>query len=133
MKPNTGEVLRVITWLVGFFVVYMVPKHMENHYVAVARTSYVTIPLIWFTVLAGFILGAYVPLIFVRRWAFHPNWPMLAIVFLPFALLSLYVPMSMTFSWPMPFHIGIRLAPYFELFPMIAGFGLVSGILGHCR
>lgn len=130
LKTDTGAALRLVAWIVGLFILYTILRIIENHEAAVAQTTHLITPRIWSTICARFILGAYVSPIYIRNWTFHLNWAILAMVFLPFTLLSLYLPMAITFSWTMPFQIGIHLAPYFEFFPMIAGFGLISGILG---
>jgi len=85
--------LKYLLWTVGMFLIMVMGNYYSNAAHRVAAETFKTGPLLWIVTIVPFAFGVYLSLLFVKPPS-RVNLPLLVMVFLPSALLSLYVPMA---------------------------------------
>ena len=128
-----------LIWLVGLVILV----HFGNEVEQIVR-NYVSIkfnmqPLFWLHAIVPFILGIYISLLFVERWAFNFNLPLLLCVALPCSIIAFYVPIihttmaiiaidSSSFSIPIPLWTMNQTTS--STVSVVAGLTLMFGLFG---
>ncbi|MGG1662384.1 hypothetical protein [Brevibacillus sp. NRS-1366] len=134
MLVNWSKFVWKAIWFVGLVVLaylafdcgYMIKEHVAS--------TYDSTPFVWFSAGSAFLFGMYLSLLFVKRWSFQVNLPLLLCVCIPCLLLTAYYPIVYTFDLSFPFDILI--APWLwkvidnDIVSIVAGFTLLMGLFG---
>jgi hypothetical protein len=119
-----------LVWFVGFFILLLA----ENYYVGVftkLKYSFIVLPWLWFEAAAPIILGMYTAIIFVRKWGFKPNSPILFCIALPCLILTFYIPAAYTMA---TFNIHVHIPTWYpdldiiEMASFVGGLTLIRGL-----
>jgi hypothetical protein len=91
-----------LAWVVGLFLLVIISFDIENQIDSYSSSTFDIIPIIWANFFIHFIWGIYLSLIFIKKWTFQVNLPLLICVFLPCILFSLNFPISTLTSLHIP-------------------------------
>ena len=83
-----------LSWVVGLFLLVIISFDIENQIDSYSSSTFDIIPKIWANFFIHFIWGIYLSLIFIKKWNFQVNLPLLVCVFVPCILFSLSFPIS---------------------------------------
>jgi hypothetical protein len=113
MKTGTKYLLYLL-WTIGAYFVILGVNHFQ-HIIRVT-SGYTYRPMLMQSFFVYFVFGLYIGILFVRRWQFRFNLPLLICVFLPSLLLNPDIFLS----------LNIRI-PYLPDIPSDAILGVLSG------
>ncbi|MFF2755633.1 hypothetical protein ACFVR1_18125, partial [Psychrobacillus sp. NPDC058041] len=104
MKKGSTYIWKLI-WVIGLFLLTILSYDTKNQ----IKDSFTfhSDMIYWTRFIILFIWGIYLSLIFIKKWSFKINLPLLICVFIPCFLFSLIMPLSATFS--ISFSTGSRL------------------------
>lgn len=91
-----------LSWVVGLFLLVIISFDIENQINSYSVSTFDIIPKIWANFFIHIIWGIYLSLIFIKKWTFQVNLPLLICVFLPCILFSLNFPISALTSLYIP-------------------------------
>lgn len=128
-----------LIWVVGLIVLVLLCYHWEQMLKQQVQTTYDVLPLFWFNSFAPFFIGMYTAPLFIKRWSFTLNTPLILCVTAPCLIFSFYDPMISTLTAK-----GVFLPSFFSadltfwllsinsygIVPLVAGCTLIYGLFG---
>ena len=91
-----------LAWVVGLFLLVIISFDIENQIDSYSSSTFDIIPKVWANFFIHFIWGIYLSLIFIKKWTFQVNLPLLICIFLPCILFSLNFPIITLTSLGIP-------------------------------
>lgn len=85
-------------WVIGLIILAIISVNYENQIQQTSRETFNLIPVIWSKLFISIIFGLYISLVFVKKWSFSINPPMLWCVAIPCIIISFAFPIVATFS-----------------------------------
>lgn len=89
MKRGWTAYVWKLLWLVGFIILLNFHFSLGKEINDTVSTTYEMTPLLWFKTVAPFVIGLYIALVFVKRWAWKFNLPLFLCVALPSLLIHI--------------------------------------------
>lgn len=85
-------------WVIGLIILAIISFNYENQIQQTSRETFNFIPFIWSKQFISIIFGLYISLIFVKKWSFSVNPPLLWCVAIPCLIISFAFPIVVTLS-----------------------------------
>ncbi|MBA9025555.1 hypothetical protein [Peribacillus huizhouensis] len=133
MLPKWSIWVLKLFWVVGLLGLLFMGFHFEQSLQQKASETYHILPLFWFYSIAPFLLGAYISLLFIQKWLFKMNKPLILCVSVPCLIISFYSPIVTTFFPNATFLPNVFWTfelSFFGITPMVAGLTLIVGLFG---
>jgi len=121
---------RYLFWVAGLFLLLFAIYHFERIAHLNAAATYLATPEIWTGTLASFVLGVYLPLLFIKGPS-RLNVPLLVCVFLPSTILGFYLPIAAGTGLPIQLWVTKLDTHGFEL--VVSGFSLMVPLFNNRR
>lgn len=86
-----------LLWTAGLIALLIISYKLELKVKNHVATTFQILPIIWLQFIANFVLGIYLSLLFIKKWSVKWNWSLIVCVTLPFLILSIYLPVAITF------------------------------------
>jgi hypothetical protein len=87
-----------IIWLIGFIILVVGSSDFKNHIQQTGKETFNMIPVLWSIPFISIVVGCYISILFVKRWTFKLNLPLLLCVSLPCILLAFAYSILATFT-----------------------------------
>ncbi|TQR07517.1 hypothetical protein [Psychrobacillus soli] len=137
MRKNWSPYVWKLLWTVGLIALLIISYKLELKAKNQMATTFNMLPVIWFQLIAGFVLGIYLSLLFIKEWLVKWNWPLIICVTIPLLIISIYSPIAITivqnmvqdpnnYSVPLP-HWLLRINTY-GIPAIVAGLTLMVGL-----
>ncbi|MFB5284476.1 hypothetical protein [Peribacillus sp. Hz7] len=126
-------ILKLI-WIVGLVGLILTGYHFEQYTQQNTNKTFNVLPLYWFYSIVPFLFGAYISLLFVKKWSFKINKPLLLCVTAPCFIISFYLPTVSTFfanATFLPNAFWVFELNSFGIVSMVAGLTLIVGLFNN--
>lgn len=97
MREKWSPYVWKLLWTVGLIVLLIISYKLELQVKNHVATTFQMLPIIWFQFIANFVLGVYLSLLFIKKMAVNWNWSLIFCVTLPLLIISIYLPIAITF------------------------------------
>jgi hypothetical protein len=87
-----------IIWVIGLIILLEISADFKNQIQQTSNLTSNKIPLLWYIPFSSVVIGFYISILLVKKWAFELNLPLLLCVSLPCILLSFGYPILATLS-----------------------------------
>ncbi|MDF2902990.1 MAG: hypothetical protein K0S25_628 [Bacillus sp. (in: firmicutes)] len=87
-----------ILWVGGFIIFVEISSDLNSQIQLTANETYNLLPVLWFNLFSSIAFGLYISILFVKKWSFKINFPLLLCVSIPCILLSFAYPILATLS-----------------------------------
>ncbi|SES42887.1 hypothetical protein [Psychrobacillus sp. OK032] len=140
MRKNWSPYVWKLLWTVGLIVLLIISYKLELQVKNHVATTFKMLPIIWFQFIASFILGIYLSLLFIKKWSVKWNWSLIVCVTIPFLIISIYLPITITFvqniaqdpnNYSVPFPFWLMKINTYGIPAIVAGLTLIIGLFSN--
>lgn len=137
VRKNWSPYVWKLLWTVGLIALLIISYNLELKVKYLAATTFQTLHIIWFEFIASFVLGIYLSLLFIKKWTVKWNWSLIICVTIPFLIISIYLPIAITFvqniapdsnNFSVPFPNWLMLITTYGIPGIVAGLTLMIGL-----
>lgn len=137
MREKWSPYVWKLLWTIGLIALLILSYKLEIKVKYHVSITFQMLPMIWFQFIANFILGIYLSLLFIKNWSVKWNWSLIVCVTLPFLILSIYLPIAITFvqslaqdpnNFSVPFPIWLMTITTHGIPAIVVGLTLMIGL-----
>lgn len=130
MRPKWSIWGLKLLWFAGLLGLILIGYHFKLKIEQIFDETFNPLYLIWYNSILPFLFGIYISLLFVKKWSFKINTPLLLCVAVPCLILSFYGPfvISIPFSFNLPEPFWLLQINTFDIAPVVAGLTIVVGL-----
>lgn len=140
MRKKWSPYIWKLLWVLGLIALLIINYDLELKVKNHVQNTFHFLPMFWFQSIAGFVIGIYFSLLFIKVWVVKWNWLFIAFVAAPCFIIAFYFPVIYTiiqyttsdpnnFSVPLPFWM-MKINSH-GIPNLAAGLTLTLGIFGY--
>ncbi|MDI2587115.1 hypothetical protein OR571_08370 [Psychrobacillus sp. NEAU-3TGS] len=137
MRKNWSPYVWKLIWTIGLIVLLMITYRLEFQVKNHVATTFQMLPIVWFQFIANLLLGIYLSILFIKEWTFKWNWSFFICLTIPFFVISIYLPVAITFvqsiaqdsnNFSVPFPQWLMKINTYGIPAIVTGITLMSGL-----